>query len=138
MSANELSPKGNRPAPPVAVISDADIAAARRAGPGDYFLTTGLYWECDCAADFVHPAAVAHCGECDMQREESPDADLRSLDQFGIAVDFTDPAARASLCAHNIYGREHGERALRAMFAVEGNRRRGSARPAPGSRQAEK
>ncbi len=102
MSATELPPRENRPAPPVALISDADIAAARRAGPGDYFLTTGLYWECDCSADFVHPAALARCEECGSQREECPDADLRMLDAFGIAVDFTDPAVQASLCAYNL------------------------------------
>ena len=36
------------------VTTDEVILALAYAGPGDYFMTTHLYWECECAADYFH------------------------------------------------------------------------------------
>ncbi len=40
---------------------------------GDIWLTP-LFWDCECADDYIHPASVAICYRCHSAREESPDA----------------------------------------------------------------
>lgn len=41
--------------------------------------TTPDYWDCDCAAEYIHPVASPQCGVCGALREEQPEARLDEL-----------------------------------------------------------
>jgi len=41
--------------------------------------TTPLFWDCECAEDYIHPASQAVCEHCHAQREEQPDARVSEL-----------------------------------------------------------
>ena len=41
--------------------------------------TTPLFWDCECAEDYIHPASQAVCEHCHAQQEEQPDARVSEL-----------------------------------------------------------
>ena len=41
--------------------------------------TTPLFWDCECAEGYIHPASQAVCEHCHAQREEQPDARVSEL-----------------------------------------------------------
>lgn len=36
--------------------------------------TTPLFWDCECGADFIHPAAQPQCPNCGADRDDQPDS----------------------------------------------------------------
>jgi len=45
---------------------------------------TSLYWDCNCAHDYVHPTNVSSCAKCDLFREDGPDS--RVLEVINIIL----------------------------------------------------
>ena len=85
---------------PLREITDADIVAALDESRLDYFMTTSLYWDCQCREDYQRPAGMAMCENCEAFRDESADSRINELRASGIHVDLTDPGVRLTLEPH--------------------------------------
>ena len=70
-----------------------------------YFITSNLYWECNCENNCIRPAQVPFCEECGLHREDAPDARIGDMKAMGIHVDWSDPEAMRSLEEHNLQWR---------------------------------
>ena len=66
-----------------------------------YFITSNLYWECECQPDFVRPRDMLSCEECGQMREDAPDARIADIKAQGIHIDWTDPDVIGTLDEHN-------------------------------------
>jgi len=49
--------------------------------PAERFLTTPLFWDCECQAGYIHPAVEAECSVCEAQRDESPDSRVDEINR---------------------------------------------------------
>ena len=69
--------------------------------PGtNYFITTSLYWDCDCREGYIKPSDIQMCEECGSFREDQPDSRINELRQDGIHLDWMDPQITGTLEAH--------------------------------------
>ena len=69
--------------------------------PGtNYFITTRLYWDCECRENYIKAADVPMCEECGAFREDQPDSRINEMRQEGIHLDWNDPQIAATLEAH--------------------------------------
>lgn len=84
----------NRTYPTGTVTTDDVVLALAYAGPGDYFITTHLYWECECADDYFHGKDTLMCERCGVLAEDCADA--------GIHPNYHDPAVLATLDEYNL------------------------------------
>lgn len=48
--------------------------------------TTEQYWDCECAENFIHAAAVNHCPRCDTYRDEQPDSRGNEVLAAGLPI----------------------------------------------------
>ena len=39
---------------------------------GSSLATTCLFWDCECAEDYIHPASENQCPVCESKREDQP------------------------------------------------------------------
>ena len=81
--------------------NDAAVAAAL-SNEQEIFATTSLYFDCDCAKDFIHPSGES-CQICGYTSEDGPDSRINEVLGEGLPLDLTDPAIRATLNYHS-YG----------------------------------
>ena len=88
--------------PAGAVTGEDIIQALSHRGPDGYFLTTGLYWECECAENYYRPQGMAFCEDCGSFASECPDARVHELRAHGIHPDYHDPAVRNTMSEHNL------------------------------------
>lgn len=94
----------NRLHPPRPIDQTA-IAQALSFPDTPYFITTNLYWDCECPANYIHPAAMNMCEDCGAFRDESPDSSLTELKDMSFHIDLEDLAVVASMDEHNISSR---------------------------------
>ena len=88
--------------PPGPVTIDDVTRAMAHTGPNDYFITTFLYWDCNCERDYHRPKDMDVCENCGALAEDSADARLHELKAEGIHLDYYDPATLATMDEHNI------------------------------------
>lgn len=82
-------------------ITEEDILRALDDSVLDYFITTSLYWDCQCPGDGYHrPADMPMCEACEAFRDESADSRINELRHAGIHLDLDDPGVRATLEGH--------------------------------------
>ena len=86
-------------------ITEAAILQALAYPGTNYFITTGLHWDCNCPRNYIRPQEMRTCEECGALREESADARINELKLHGIHVDLTDPGVIATLDQHNTLAR---------------------------------
>ena len=82
---------------PIRPITAAAIAQALAYPETPYFMTTNLYWDCNCDSNFIRPSGMSMCEDCGAWRDESPDSRINELRDDGIHVDWLDPKAMATL-----------------------------------------
>ena len=92
----------NRTYPTGTVTTDDVVLALAYAGPGDYFITTHLYWECECADDYFHGKDTLMCERCGALAEDCADACIHELRAAGIHPNYHDPAVLATLDEYNL------------------------------------
>ena len=64
-------------------ITQVDIAQAL--GPETpYFMTTSLYWDCECQRNYIRPRDMNMCENCGAFKDESPDSRVSELRTAGI------------------------------------------------------
>lgn len=85
-----------------AITEDRIILALSHSKPDDYFVTTSLYWECECQEGYFRPQEMACCENCGSFADESPDARIHELRNHGVHLDYHDPAVRATMDQHNL------------------------------------
>ena len=90
----------------VAVTEDRITLALSHSKPDDYFITTSLYWECECRERYFSPQEMACCENCGSFADESPDARIHEPRSHGIHLDYHDPAVRATMDQYNLQSRE--------------------------------
>lgn len=89
-----------------AITEDKIVQALSHSDPDDYFVTTRLYWECECPEEYFRPQQMAYCENCGSFAEECPDARIHELRANGIHLDYHDPTVRATMDQHNIRSRD--------------------------------
>ena len=80
-------------------IGEADVLRALDPDH-EYFITTSLYWDCECDSGFIRSSEVKMCEQCGAFREDSPDSRIHEMKQLGIHLDYDDPAVMATFCEH--------------------------------------
>lgn len=100
MTATEIQESLNR-AP-----SRLDIQAAMNPEI-PYFITTSLYWDCECPQrPFQRPASQESCPDCETFRDEQPDSRIGELPaEIAAAVNWTSPDTVNTLDQHNLVWR---------------------------------
>jgi hypothetical protein len=58
------------------------------------FLTTPLFWDCNCDDAYIHPRTHKVCGICGETRAESPDARVREIITYSIKWNLDTPLIR--------------------------------------------
>ena len=81
--------------------NDAAVAAAL-SNKQEMFATTSLYFDCDCAKDFIHPSGDT-CPNCGYTTDDGPDSRINEVIGEGLPLDMADPTIRATLNYHS-YG----------------------------------
>lgn len=66
-----------------------------------YFITTSMFWDCDCWENFIRPADMPMCEECGAFKSECPDSRINEIRTTGIHVRWTDPSIIQTLTPHN-------------------------------------
>ena len=115
---NKAHPVGN-------VTADDVTLALAYSGPNDYFITTHLYWECQCAEDYFHRQDTLMCERCGALAEDCADARVHELRAAGIHLDCHDPAVLATMDEYNL-GNKSAARAARLRTTRCTNRGGGS------------
>ena len=85
------------------IDKDAIIRALEPAN--EYFITTSLYWDCECEHNYTRPADMNMCENCGTTQDESPNARIGELRRHGIHVDWTAPNIVKTLEEHNVLSR---------------------------------
>jgi hypothetical protein len=44
--------------------------------------TTPLFWDCECAEEYIHPATQDECEHCHAEKESSPDARVSEVERL--------------------------------------------------------
>ena len=91
--------------PPRPIDQDAIIQALEFPRTG-YFITTNLYWDCECDPNYIRPADMRMCENCGMLQEESPQSRINELRTLGIHIDLDHPNIITSLAEHSILSRK--------------------------------
>ena len=66
-----------------------------------YFITTHLYWDCECDREYIRPASMLMCEDCGALKDESPDSRLNEVRSAGIHIPWTEPQFAQTLEEHN-------------------------------------
>ena len=70
-----------------------------------YFITTNLYWDCNCETDYIRPREMLSCEECGQVQEDAPDSRIADMKAVGIHIDWSAPEAIKTLDEHNVQWR---------------------------------
>ena len=81
--------------------TEEDILHALSYPDTPYFITTSLYWDCDCSGDYIRRADMLMCEDCGAFRDEAPDSRLNEMKALSIHMDLHDPAVVATFEEHN-------------------------------------
>ena len=70
-----------------------------------YFITSNLYWDCNCRNGYIHPFGMPMCEECGTMRDEAPPSRINEMKFFSIHLDLHAPDVVSSLEEHNVLTR---------------------------------
>ena len=82
-----------------AAFTETDIAQALAREDG-FFMTSHLYWDCQCNSNYIHPHSHLRCHACNALRDESPDARINEIESAGIHHPWAKPPFLATLLGH--------------------------------------
>lgn len=68
----------------------------------EYFITTRLYWDCECKDDYIRTAGAGPCPQCNAERDEMPDSRIGEMATQGIVLDWLDPGITPTYDQHNL------------------------------------
>lgn len=80
-------------------ISPETITQALTPGSG-IFVTTTMWWDCECRTNFIHNRTMLMCEECDALRDESPASRINELRAHHLHLPWTDHPYVDTLQAH--------------------------------------
>lgn len=101
---------------PLGTVTEAKIIQAlSHSKPDDYFVTTRLYWECECPEGYFRPREMACCENCGSFADDWPDARIHELRSYGIHLDYHDPAVQATMDEYNLQSRDALQIAKKAI-----------------------
>ena len=86
---------------PVVPIDEQAIIQALEYPATDYFITTDLFWDCDCEQRYIRPADMPTCENCGADQDECPPSRINEIWYFGIHVDWMEPAVLNTLEEHS-------------------------------------
>ena len=95
-----ITPNSN-PSP----ISEDAIVQALYYPRTPYFITSNLYWDCDCRTGYIHPFGMPMCEECGTLRDDAPPSRINEMKFMSIHMDLLDPGVVSSLEEHNVLTR---------------------------------
>ena len=75
----------------------------------NYFITTNLYWECNCAHNYFRSSDMLLCENCGSFRDESPDARIGDLEDMGICENWYSSNIKQSYDQYNLNDRIFAE-----------------------------
>ena len=89
------------------VIEENDIIQALDYPCSEYFITTSMYWDCECRENYIKRLDQLMCENCGQFQEDAPSSRINELRHHGFHIDWTQPEWRASLYEHNKKSREN-------------------------------
>ena len=106
-----------REQPSAGLITDDKIIVAlsqHARGPDDYFMTTRLFWECECSQNYFHLRDALRCPTCGEWNVDCADARIHelALSVSGLCLDWQSRHFRESLDEYNLKGLERQKHAL--------------------------
>ncbi len=90
---------------PVDPIDKAAVLQALEYPRTEYFITTSMYWDCECPADYHRPKGMDMCENCGTFREDSPDSRINELKLKGVHLDLAGRETVMTLEEHNANSR---------------------------------
>ena len=85
---------------PVTSIDEAAVILALSYPETPYFITTTLYWDCECPKNYIRPAGMLMCENCGAHREDQPDSRINEARRHGIHLDWAAPPIAQTLQEH--------------------------------------
>ena len=82
-------------------VTDTEIIHALSYPNSNIFITTTLYWECECESNYIRPFDMDYCENCDTFRSDSPDSRINELKRHNIHVNYSDDNVRRTLQLHH-------------------------------------
>lgn len=89
------------PPTPNPAITEAAILQALSYPQTEYFITTDLYWDCECPTRYIHRTDMLMCEECGTLQQEAPQSRLNEMKAMSIHMDLHDPSVVATFEEHN-------------------------------------
>ena len=83
--------------------TERSVAQAMRYPETQFFMTTMLFWDCECREDYIHPRDMLMCEKCGYFKDECPDSRINEIRAAGIHLPWAAPEFAYSLDAHNCY-----------------------------------
>ena len=56
--------------------------------PSETFVTTPVFWNCECNKGYIHPASETECYACMAQRDDSPDSRIDEINRHSDELPF--------------------------------------------------
>ena len=56
--------------------------------PSETFVTSPVFWNCECNEGYIHPASERVCYACMAQRDESPDSRIDEINRHSDELPF--------------------------------------------------
>ena len=86
-------------------VSEQDIIAALQNPMRTIFMTTTLFWDCECWNNYIRPADMPMCENCGQLREESPNSRINEIKNTGIHIMWNDRKISETLSIHGSHYR---------------------------------
>ena len=102
-----MSPKTTKPENPTnpgntAKLTNLENRLTIALNPeSNYFMTSHLYWDCDCPQNYIRPRSMNMCEDCGALKDDSPDSRLSEIRAAGIHIPWTEPEFAMTLEEHN-------------------------------------
>ena len=86
---------------------DAAAVELALSGRTEYFITTRLFWDCECREDRIRPGSDAACAACGALRAEQPDSRINEVQKLrpGPGIDWTSPGVIETMDEYNAAAR---------------------------------
>ena len=83
-------------------VSEKEIAEALSNNPAssgfiETFITTSLFWDCDCETKYINSFESCECQICGQIREDAPASRINEINASGILIDWYSPRIRDTL-----------------------------------------
>ena len=87
-------------------IDDKAIVQALSYPRTPYFITTDLYWDCECEHNFIRPSDMPMCENCGTFKEDAPPSRINEMKDLSIHIDLNHPNVRETLAEYSTLYRE--------------------------------